>query len=202
MNDTERLQALTREARLVEDERTRLAAREHSIQQAIDDLRTRCRPTFPTAEHVEQAEEAMRRINGRVKPRSHHGDPAIPGFDPTTRKAPWPPYSVTVDGARGFLCFMHGAPFSARRKGYKLWSFTDDEVQALLGLLRDRGYVVTSHWKHDTGISVTVALRATRVHESGRICERDAKDEQWIVRSDPSGHRHVEMRACTFEHSA
>lgn len=101
------------------------------------------KPAFPTDEQRAGVREAARRIRLAEAPASHHGDPCLT-------------YAVKVDGARGWLSIGHGAGLIFGGDGGRVWWFTEQDVDALLDLVRAAGLEPVYHWTHDTGVSIEV----------------------------------------------
>lgn len=140
--DTEAIRTLGAEIRVAEEQQSILRERVRRYETRVDDLRLLQRPEFPTAEQDALIGLAASVIHAGTIPKSHHGDPVEEGN-----------YSVVVDGHRGFISVRDGSPYSARR-GDKLWSFTDDERNALLAIVEANGLEVTSYWPHGEGLSI------------------------------------------------
>lgn len=116
------------------------------IRERADVVALRDRPTYPTANQREQIPAAVALALSGRKPSSHRGD-RVDGVD-------WPDSEVVW--TQRWLSIHHRAPFSGRRTGGKLWSFTEDDVAALLALVREAGGDPVDHWTHDNGLSVRI----------------------------------------------
>lgn len=142
--DTETIETLGDESQRCEEEASRLREESANLLRQIDILRTSQRPTFPTAEQDALIGLAVEEIRKGTKPSSHHGDPVEDGN-----------YIVVVDGSREWMSVRHDAPYSARGSAEKLWSFSDEETEAILEIVRANGLTVLKWWHHGDGISIT-----------------------------------------------
>lgn len=111
----------------------------------LDAARIEQRPTYPTDIQRDGIAAALAVCNAGTKPETHHGDPAIPGVATY----------VHVDGARPWLRVKAGAPYSVHRNRGYLWDFTDDEIEAILNIVRAAGWT-PQHWRADNGLSMNL----------------------------------------------
>lgn len=145
---TEQIEARQEEAR----DAQRQAA---LMREEIDALHRSARPTYPTASHREALAAAVAAWRARAIPSTHHGDPAIPNQ-----------YDVVVNGARGWINVRARAPYSQANRGYRLWVFSDSEIEGILDEVRQalaatgdgRGHVA-NHWLADDSISIALCDR-------------------------------------------
>ena len=122
-------------------------AAQRDVETRMDAFNLALQPSFPSPEHVAGLEEAAKRIHAEIKPKSHLGDSC---------STPEYPAAVVVDGQRGWLNIRHGAPYSQRRTGSALWTFTEEDVFNFGTLLESHGLVVVDHWFCDGGVSLVV----------------------------------------------
>jgi hypothetical protein len=140
--DTQPMSDLIAYSRRLDETINALRADQRRAEETLDKLRLAARPTYPTDEQRAGLAEASRRMGDRVPASTHHGDPT-------------PTYAVVVDGAERWLNIRHGAPND--RKGYHLWWFTDEEVEAFLDILKADAWRIEKWWRCDGGISIRVS---------------------------------------------
>lgn len=168
---SESVEDLTERLAMIQREREALRVEERGINESIDSLLMKQRPTFPTEHHKTGIIEAARRIKYGIQSNSHHGDPCAPegeGDDEyfRTNRAKHS-YDVTCelrsrpDYHFGRIAINHRSPFSKTRTGSKVWGFTDYEIDVLLSLIKAEGVTIVDHWHHDQGISVLVRTPET-----------------------------------------
>ncbi len=119
-----------------------------ALREEIDALRRAERPeVFPTPEMVEGLLDACEKVKSGYREKSHHGD-HVGG-------------NVSVNASEGRIMAHAGAKHAlCGEYGYYLWSFTDEEVESILQVLKGRGnMVIKTWWRHNTnGISVLVRM--------------------------------------------
>ena len=143
-----RLEAWSLDLEGIEAKRSELNATERRIRADVDAMRLEAKPTYPLPEHITGLDEAVERVKRKVHASCHLGDPCGPDTNH---------YCVVADGARGFVSVRHLAPYTARRSGSKLWDFTEADIEAFKGLLRDLGAThFISDWPHDEGHSFII----------------------------------------------
>lgn len=134
----------------IQESQQHLRAVERRLREHGDAIAIAARPTYPTGEQIAGIEEAARRIRAGETPESHHGV----GVGPVGS-----PYIVTVHGVSGWLRVKVGAPYRLTRQGERLWDFTDEEVEAILDVVRAQGLTVDHHWRADNGLSINTTHR-------------------------------------------
>lgn len=143
---TRTVYALEQDYRDLDNQIHQLHQTQREIADEINRRRAARKPTFPTQGQREGLVEAARQIRERQQGKCIHGDPVGPPDDPN---------AVKVDGARPWLAVAHGAPMTFRGGGGRLWGFTDEDVEALLAIIRDLiDDEIADWWRHDYGVSV------------------------------------------------
>lgn len=140
--DSETIAALGEEVQAIARSISVLREQERRLEILIDEARLAQKPDFPTDRQRELLVMAARNIHDRVKSRSHLGDAALDGD-----------YTVKVDGERGWISVQDLAPYAAR-SGQRLWSFTDEDVEAFREILRGEGLEPLDSWLHQDGVSI------------------------------------------------
>lgn len=142
--DTPEMTNLISTSRELEGYITALRKAVRETEERLDAARLAVRPTYPTAEQLAGLEEATRRMSELIPAKSHHGDPT-------------PTYAVVVDGKGRWLHIRHDSPND--RRGYSLWTFTDEEIEAFRKILMGPGHFwrIESCWRADGGVSFRVS---------------------------------------------